>query len=489
MPDIEYYKKYEPLFGAWSFERQLGEGSFGRVFEISKEESGQTLKSALKVITIPRSPGEVDKGLSPDEVRALYWPAVEAFIGEIALMSKLKDHSNIVKYEEHQIMEHEDGLGWDVFLRMELLTPLSDYMLANDITDRDVIRLGIDICKALEFCGDNDIIHRDVKTENILVSQNSDYKLGDFGTALPQERLPSDTTVIGTRSFMAPEVAAGGTYGFSADMYSLGMVMYRLLNGNQPPFLSERTAGMPSPAAAEREEALIRRLSGEHLPPPRDCSGRLAAIIMKACAYNAGDRFGSHSQMREALESISTNEYDLDATLITPKYESPPLPLYKPPQYAAPLPGWEPPPASTPDKKLGSKIFGKMIHWMLYTCVLSLLPFIIFTTLSYYFPTDGEARVLINELLFFGIIISIITLRDMVSLKLWERDSNIFNLALFVCIFVIVMSSVFYGIITLKALAPELAIDITNNNLRNYAAAVSLLSFLGGTAIQIWEVV
>ena len=69
-------------------------------------------------------------------------------------MSRLKGHSNIVSYEDHQIIPHEDGIGWDILIRMELLKPINDALRQNkSFTRAEVIRLGTDLCRALEVCG------------------------------------------------------------------------------------------------------------------------------------------------------------------------------------------------------------------------------------------------------------------------------------------------------------------------------------------------
>lgn len=72
-----------------------------------------------------------------------------------------------------------------------------------------MIRLGIDICKALELCQKYNVIHRDIKPENIFVSGSGDFKLGDFGIARTIERASSGLSKKGTYNYMAPEVYRG----------------------------------------------------------------------------------------------------------------------------------------------------------------------------------------------------------------------------------------------------------------------------------------
>ena len=59
--DISYYKKYEPIFGSWHIVREIGEGSFGKVFEIEREDFGTTYRAALKAITVPRSQSDIEQ--------------------------------------------------------------------------------------------------------------------------------------------------------------------------------------------------------------------------------------------------------------------------------------------------------------------------------------------------------------------------------------------------------------------------------------------
>lgn len=113
---------------------------------------------------------------------------------------------------------------------------------------------------------------------------------------------------------MAPEVYAGAEYGFNVDSYSLGIVLYRLLNRNRTPFLPEPPAPI---TLKDREAALARRMSGEQIPPPYYAQGRLAEIVMKACAFDPRSRYNSPMQMRQELEAIL---YDYsDSQLIYPE--------------------------------------------------------------------------------------------------------------------------------------------------------------------------
>ena len=303
--DTGYYKKYEPIFGEWSIVREIGEGSFGKVFEIERRDFGYTYKAALKAITIPQSQSEVKSvladGMDEQSATSYFRGFVEEMVAEFVLMSKLKGHSNIVSYEDHRVVEHTEGIGWDILIRMELLTPLLDHVSKNPLSRGDVIKLGIDICKALEVCRKNNIIHRDIKPENIFYSDIGDFKLGDFGIAKTVEKTTGGLSKKGTYTYMAPEVYKGEAYGASVDIYSLGIVLYRFMNNNRTPFLPP----YPTPIKyADRESAMARRIKGETLPAPANADEALSQVILKACAYSPKDRYLSPSDMRRDLEAL-----------------------------------------------------------------------------------------------------------------------------------------------------------------------------------------
>ncbi len=307
--DAEYYKKYEPVFGKWYITKQLGAGSYGKVFEIQRTDAldGTVYRGALKAITIPSSPEELqsvldEDGLDRQGASSYFRETVVALNREIALMNKVKGHSNIVSYEDHDVIEHTDGIGWDILIRMELLTPISQYFKQFDTIPRQaVLRLGIDLCRALEVCEKYSIIHRDIKPANIFVSDTGDFKLGDFGVARTASASTGASTFAGTVNYMAPEVFRREKYTASVDTYSLGLVMYQLLNANRMPFYPP----YPQPLTAlAKERAHDRRLAGEPLPDPVNASGPLADILRKACAPVPADRFASPTEMRLALEAV-----------------------------------------------------------------------------------------------------------------------------------------------------------------------------------------
>lgn len=303
------YRAGDIVLGNWKLVRLIGEGSFGSVFEAEREDFGTTYKAAIKIITIPKSDSEIQnaraEGMDHQSVTSYFRGFVNELVQEFALMSKLKGNSNVVSYEDHMVIEHEDRIGWDIIIRMELLTPLLDYVEKNTMSRTDILHLGIDICRALELCQIHNIVHRDIKPENIFISELGAYKLGDFGIARTIEKTSGGLSKKGTYTYMAPEVYREAPYNATVDIYSLGIVLYRLLNDNRAPFLP----AYPAPITYnDRESALAKRMTGAPLPAPKNADPALTRIVLKACAYQPSERYASPAQMREELEALLGDE-------------------------------------------------------------------------------------------------------------------------------------------------------------------------------------
>ena len=304
-----YNEKYAPLLGEWTIKRCIGSGSYGRVFEIERRDAlGTVNTSALKIISLPQSEDDLrstieTNNLTGDSVSSYYRSCADAITNEINLMSELKAQSNIVSYEDHKIVPHKDGIGWDILIRMELLTPLNVHLQRTVQMPRgEVVRMGIHLCRALELCQRHNIIHRDVKSENIFISADGNYKLGDFGVARTVLASSGALTQVGSPSYMAPEMfQAGKTYNASVDTYALGLVLYRCLNEGRLPFYPP----YPQPLTPEdRNMAEGKRLSGLELPRAVNATAALDAILRKACAPDPAGRFASPTEMRLALEAV-----------------------------------------------------------------------------------------------------------------------------------------------------------------------------------------
>ena len=275
----------------WKLAELVGEGSFASVYKAVRSDEAGTSCSAIKILQVP-------KGEKTDQC-----------IDEIKTMLSLKGHPHIVGIEDYATVPREDGTL--ILIRMELLTPLDRAAAAGDIGEEETVKLGIELCSALEHCQKKKILHMDIKPSNIFVTDEGYYKLGDFGISRSRERLSGGMPQEFSPNFMGPELyhmltggnagepADGHALGEQYDLYSLGLVLYWLRNRRRVPFLPEK---LPSPK--DRKEAFLRRIGGEALPAPSDASAGLSKVIMKACAYRPEDRYRSPAEMRAALEKL-----------------------------------------------------------------------------------------------------------------------------------------------------------------------------------------
>lgn len=284
----------------WTVTKVIGQGSFGTVYEIQRRVGDFTEVAALKVISLPQNDTEINalraEHYDDNSIIRYYGESVSKIENEYAIMAGLKGHRNIVYCDDIEKIPHSNGIGWDIYIKMERLTPLKEFV-QQSISEYTVILLGIDICRALELCEKRNICHRDIKPENMFVSNDGDFKLGDFGIARTMEGTVSGTK-IGTYDYMAPEVYNNQPYNNTTDIYSLGMVMYWLLNDFTGPFLQ------PRPTPSQKDEARYRRFRGEKLLPPKHGSSELKNIVLRACEFRPENRFPSATEMRISLENI-----------------------------------------------------------------------------------------------------------------------------------------------------------------------------------------
>ena len=309
-------KRYEPFFGKWKIDKELGKGAFGQVYRIYWEDDlGGRTTSALKFIHIPSEEALANqKEIQPnmEAVRNYFLKQVERIKDEILILQKCKGQSNIVSYEDHLIVETagEDEIGWDILIRMELLYPLNPHFSRKEATQYDVVRMWLDITNALIYCEDQNIIHRDIKPANILISESGSYKLSDFGVARKNMQGAAEaSTRVGTQKYMAPEVDRNLKYDKRADYYSLGCVIYFFLNKRRLPFYP------PYPQEVDADDALMaeeRRVKGDKIPALKDASKEVNRVLLKSLEYKPDNRYRSARELYDAVQKLlRTQEEDL----------------------------------------------------------------------------------------------------------------------------------------------------------------------------------
>jgi len=195
---------FVPLWGIWQIDSLIGEGSFGKVYKAVREEFGNKYYCAIKHISVPESENEVKQYLKENAstdittAKVYYHQLVSDITNEINTMYSLSGNTNIVTYQEHKITEKPDGVGFDILIKMELLTELSDKVREQSLTQQEIVKLGVDICTALEVCAAKKLIHRDIKPQNIFISEEGNYKLGDFGISRQLEKTVNGLSKKGT---------------------------------------------------------------------------------------------------------------------------------------------------------------------------------------------------------------------------------------------------------------------------------------------------
>jgi serine/threonine protein kinase len=261
--------------GRYEIIEQLGSGGMCTVYRARHVTLQREV--ALKVLQ--------DKLLSSDD-------AVQRFQREAVAVSAL-NHPNIVQ-------TFGAGLwGTRPYMAMELLSGLSLQELLNKerrlSTDR-ALPIFKQICSGLQHAHEQGILHRDLKPSNIMITTDGGTKIVDFGIAkiLPEsgkemQKLTQTGDLIGTLLYISPEQLMGRPLDARSDLYSLGCLMYEVLEG-KPPFTGEGPF------------EVISKHIGEPASPPTSCGSELSAIIMNLLAKEPAQRIQTAVALRKALD-------------------------------------------------------------------------------------------------------------------------------------------------------------------------------------------
>lgn len=290
----------------YTVSEKLGSGAFGTVYKVVKTNAAGQYVRALKYITIPteKQYNSVLNSMGGDASKAdsYFSQMLNNIVSEIRILNDLSEKGvqHIVRYYENDIVVTDTPRRYDIFILMEYLTPLEDYIKSQDFFVRDVIQLGLDVLYGLQSCHNNGVIHRDIKDDNIFVSEKGEYKIGDFGVSKVLKDSSKAESLKGTPIFLAPEVYLGNeSYTKSVDLYSLGIVLYRLLNYRRNPFLPR----FPEQYFSQDEDAAFEeRMSGKAAELPSLGGEAIGQVIVKAIS-NSSERFQTADEFINALES------------------------------------------------------------------------------------------------------------------------------------------------------------------------------------------
>lgn len=265
----------ESVFDNWTVTGTIREDVTGDLYKLANE-SGQ--EAMMKVISIPATREEyqeASRGRSQDQVIDYYKSIVEKMLEELVAVTKAPERSNIVKYQDCKVVAREDRFGWNIYVRMEKLIPYEDWIADKELTTRQIVNMGIELANALDHCKRLKVTHRGVCPSSLYVTGKGMLKLGGFGVPKDADRLAAGIEVAQPGPYLAPEILSGSPGDITADIYSVGVFLYALCNGNIMP--------------------------GHPLEAPAYVPGAVVDIILKALSPNPRERYQSASGMKYDL--------------------------------------------------------------------------------------------------------------------------------------------------------------------------------------------
>ena len=278
----------------WVVGPLIGEGSNGKteVYEISHHEPGLDEQRALKITEVARG---FNNGKSEDDLR-------RDANRELDLMNKLESIHTMSYLDHWYDHDKDDPRRLDLFVVMKELDTLTNYR-GKKFSEKEIAKIGIDICDALEECERKNVVHRDIKPANIYISGEGKHKLqyilGDFGIS---RIIANNSSSYETSSFLTPGFAAPEQYDpypnldKEVDIYSLGLTLYYLANGWKSPFMEQ-----PGPLDQAADQ---KRIQTDQLPEIPGISQALNAILLKATRRKKEERYQSARDMEQALKGV-----------------------------------------------------------------------------------------------------------------------------------------------------------------------------------------
>ena len=312
--DPDRFPDAEPLMEIWpdwKLTAPLDSGASGSVY-LAVHRNHPEMQAAVKIISIPQEEEQTlllrQEGLSDEQIRRRYAAEAEERMAAVRRMEQLKGLSHIVSMEDCKTLPRPDGPGYLICIRMELLKTLRQYLSDKTLREEEVIQLGMELSEALSVCHGNGILHMDLKPENIFVNDRLAsgvlYKLGDFGVSRPLMDSREDRPIQGSMLYLPPEVSRRESPDVRSDLYMLGLVLYQLMNRNRLPFLEEKQIH----THADLQDTIRMRLNGIALPPPETASPEMAAVLLKACAFDPAGRYADAEELKAALAGLLRKE-------------------------------------------------------------------------------------------------------------------------------------------------------------------------------------
>lgn len=290
-------------------------------YSLRQEDTGEQF--VVKHISIPANEKQTYalllSGAYPDQaaVHTYYSSVVESIRTEVATGQKLAESGYFLGAKGCQIEAKESGVGFDVYILYPRQIPLSTVMAESAMTNLRAVNLGLDLCDALAACRSAGYLFSNLKPENVFLTQSGRFQLGDLGLTALEDLKYATVPEEHLGAYSAPELSdIMAAPNPTIDLYSLGMLLYRIYNGNHGPFEDEHT---------ELGMAEKLRLTGKAMPTPLYADYELSAIILKACAPAQENRFQAPEELKQALMYYMQRN-ELSDTLIVPPIVTAPLP-------------------------------------------------------------------------------------------------------------------------------------------------------------------
>lgn len=317
-------KMISPLLDHMVAEKEVADLSGRSCYILRDGISGE--RFLLKQLSIPESDGGIRalilSGAYANEqaVHEYYGRLVRDIRSELEIGKKLAASGNYLAALSYQVEEKASGVGYDVYILYPLCLSLTEYIAANAVSSLRAINLAIDLCDALAACREGGYLHLNLCPENVYLTPTGRFLLGGLGltdldylqyAGVPEEYLGD---------YSAPELSdITASPNTTVDLYALGMILYRIYNGNHGPFEDEST----NAAMADK-----LRTTGKPLPSPLYADYELAGIILKACAFAKEERYQSPDALKQAL-TLYMQRNAVSDTLIVPPIvaEVEPVPL------------------------------------------------------------------------------------------------------------------------------------------------------------------
>lgn len=253
----------------------------------------------LKKISLPESDSRIRalilSGAYANEqaVHEYYGRLCADIRAELQIGQELSAGGSFAGVVSYQAEPKDTGVGYDIYMLYPLNISLSEFLAKNAMTHLRALNLGIDLCDSILACREAGYLFQNIRPETVFLMPNGKFLLGDLGLTsleyLEYASVPEE--YLGTYS--APELSdITACPNLTVDLYSLGMVLYRIYNGNHGPFEDEST----NAAMAEK-----LRLSGKPLPTPIYADYELAEIILKACTFKQDQRYQTPEELKQAL--------------------------------------------------------------------------------------------------------------------------------------------------------------------------------------------